>query len=249
LSFKYDISHLQEDITKFLGVIFPADLDLWDHSCRHIHPVLDAEQPGWDILLANCAREHNILAVLPAALFKCCLRPWSDVVDDICLNRDNFRAIMLAKPVLDHRFHTQTFKFLRENSRERTIGCTSTAYRICCNQRAMFRDTLESVPMLDSIDILSRHLVEDMLAKLKTRTTTRTTSHLMISTEGYCAACSTADRKSFEIERVKLWEELPEIFGLREQKDLPSTSDASHGVTLYGQRYVLSGPGYQLLGS
>lgn len=220
LSSKYMVSHVRKTVIAFLKEVFPSTLEEWDKSIP-TRKALDEKQPGWDIILANCAREHDIPIILPAALLKCSLRPWHDIVNGekqvqgrpyAILNLHNQRDIILAKPELDTLFQTQTYQFLWDS--RRTHGCCQKPKQgFCKTTRAYFLGNIIASTKKDGLDIISQSLVEDTLRKMRTR--------------AYCEGCLEADRRLCAKNRQRMWDELPKVFGFAAWKDLRSIRDLS----------------------
>lgn len=218
LCLKYELSHLSEEIVRIFQELFPSTLDQWDRS----HPTraaLNVEQPGWDILVANSAREHDLHAILPAALYKCSLHPWEVIAfgkENLpLLVESNRMALVFAAPKLLVSLRRDVFSFLGAARKQCSTGDATSN---CKNQRAKLEQQnsiqMPSDPDSPSIDLLSKSLLEGV--------------HNLMP-PFYCKGCMTADRKYFSKSRTAMWNQLPGVFRLSGWDVLTSAKTSDDG--------------------
>ena len=105
---KYDIDAVRSRAQSQLFHLYPVELEDFDSIQAHstIRDQLASSEPDVDFAIANLAREHGLLSVLPVALYWCCHR-WSeellssgkqrrDKTSPYTLSEDNEHACLAA---------------------------------------------------------------------------------------------------------------------------------------------------------
>lgn len=141
LSTKYLVHHIRKAVLLTLAKMFPLMAE--DRKAATILRKATSlkENKGWEILAANCLRDHDAPFLLPGALLRCSTYPYQSIFDsqeiegvDIHLNDANRRSIILAKPSIDRYIYAQISEFCRE-TQLRGVSKNCTTKQACLTAR------------------------------------------------------------------------------------------------------------------
>ncbi|KZP11464.1 hypothetical protein FIBSPDRAFT_837642 [Athelia psychrophila] len=187
---KYDMEEVRTEALSRLYREFPTTLQEFDKA-QHWSAV--KHTPGIYFDIANLAREHNLLSVLPCALFRCYMRV-DDVTKGIArrdgtiatLSRVNERACLAAfRPILQLQYET-TYAWCHEESR-----CRSQ-YKCGANRRDFLNYTF--FPTFETKTLLGRW--DEAWG------------------EGLCSSCVKLAKASHKSGCRRFWQKLPGVFHL-----------------------------------
>jgi hypothetical protein len=223
---KYDVASLRKRFHAKIAKGFPAghDLSCWD-STRTRRIALDRATafPGSSlphILLVQMSRELNIPAILPSALFRCAISPWSAImagntdVDGTALelSATDKKLVVEARIRLLSMFHAMFLPWTGSTPSRPTAQCRGVS-KVAC--RSIVRDVEQSC-FAPSWDKQTNVFMLPFLLS----------SHF----SRLCKSCLADFKKDIEQVRGEIWATLPTWFGFESWNAVMIPSEGSPAV-------------------
>ncbi|KAG7095590.1 hypothetical protein E1B28_006320 [Marasmius oreades] len=195
LSTKYQVELLRRRAYTLLSSLYPTSLAKWDARDSITNLESFEARPFAVYLLA---KEADLPTILPAALYLCadsrdinCILEGLDSYDNSHIELDwaDKKACIRAREILCIALRTRMFAFL--TGQIPFPGCRTTA--MCNNTRLKW---LQGVEASLGSGVFSVSFPWEQFSV------------------GICEYCSTTSQNHYNAERRKIWDELPEIFGL-----------------------------------
>ncbi|TFK49216.1 hypothetical protein OE88DRAFT_399240 [Heliocybe sulcata] len=203
LSTKYQVEYFRQDIVANLVIAYPSTLAAWDKRSKVEAYPSTVAQRAVDVL--RLAREINVRALIPAALYQCCENPLEVILDGIHqpdggttrLSPEDEEICILGRERIVEAFRARLFSESQLVSSgpgflaSRHVPCDSARLRW------LYKD-----------EVWEMAFGYDWFKPLHTE--------CPILGPGVCPSCQNAFAATFHRTRSFIWENLPGYFGLPE---------------------------------
>lgn len=206
LGTKYEIEQLRSEAVNRISVEYPSQLDQWDtfqskkSTMSQMHP---ERSNTFDVI--NLAQEINMPSLLPAAFYTCVANyDIQEVLDGIVRDDGSLATLpttsqhkcmqglhRLLKKQMQETFVWMDERFISESYTCIASGSGGGKKRCFFEKRDLFYKTWFSSPRCMAL-----------------------TPWIDFSENNMCMNCRDSSREAHYIGRIKIWQELPSMFGL-----------------------------------
>lgn len=217
LSTKYDFPSLKKAAVAYLEQMFPSTLSDWDDALE-LDLGYGKVRISTLLIIANAAHETSSTHLLPIILLYCAGLEMSIIARGIDYGGHHFEldsemktAVFMGVPVLYDICRQKGFRIFQEHLRP---GSSPACQRGCALIRVGGAKKMERYLKLDTFSpwsILKGVPQQNILTNLME--------------QGYCKSCQFDDLETIQVEREKIWDGLPAVFGLPSWDDLRPDDD------------------------
>jgi len=193
MSTQFEVTYLRKMLIKQLTMICPTFLEVYDTSRRSL-TTTNLSPAKLPFAIVRLAREADVCAVLPFALYCCSTQPLQYLLDGD-IDWEDKKACLVARQELHNRLRTSIFGFLLgRNNKDAPIHCKSPTK--CKQERLAFLSRNESSFASWKKGPIEYEVDWQAVSKL------------------FCISCTVMFRVTFERARQDIWNGLPALFGL-----------------------------------
>jgi hypothetical protein len=218
LSAKYDVAYFKRRAFENLSPLFPTTLAAWDKLNRDRYHTIDGS--SWSFAIVQLFRDTGLFALLPAALYSACFTPGglTDIIHGVTRKDGTVDELTSLDKAL----------------------CITARERLLLAQRELLPGALLPMPIsceardkCNVARLLTLRDLADSEAVQQSPSHTFCCARFDIMTAFRNLACSFCKRTvdaCVERVRLRIWEELPEIFGLPNWVELRISSEMEPGA-------------------